>query len=137
MNTLIRTLRENGFRLTKPRQQILTILTTTPLSVAEVMELLRNKHIYIDKVTVYRALGCFTKLGIVGKTQFGDNIAKFEMIKDSHHHHHAVCTECGAVEDIPLNETSLINNVKKLTSFHIQSHVLEFFGLCTKCSKQQ
>ena len=57
----------------------------------------------------------------------------FELLEGSGHHHHLVCDNCGAIEDIPLSEALLLNQVKKQTDFQVNSHMLEFFGLCPTC----
>lgn len=133
MNNISQILRQKGYRLTNQRQQILDALTTSPQSVQEVITALKGKSESIDRVTVYRTLDCFVDLGVVGKTQFKDKVAKYELLTEAHHHHHLVCDHCGSVEDIALNEAFLIRKVSEQTNFQVKSHSLEFFGLCANC----
>jgi len=54
------------------------------------------------------------------------------------HHHHIVCEQCGALEDIEnCNQVSLQKEILKHSkSFKvINSHSLEFFGICKNCGK--
>lgn len=125
-------LKASGYRLTKPRQEIFAVLKHKPQSVLEIATKLREKKIKIDKVTVYRTLENFVKLGLVVETRFKDNISVYELA-DHEHHHHVLCEKCGRIEDISLNEDLLIEAAKKSSSFIIKSHHLEFFGLCRKC----
>lgn len=133
MNSLQKTLHKKGYRLTNQRQKILSALTSTPQSVEEVMASLRKTTTKIDRVTVYRSLDRFVDLGVVGKTQFKDKTAKYELLTDKKHHHHLVCDKCGFIEDIAIDESILLRSVSKKTSFLVKSHCLEFFGLCTDC----
>lgn len=134
MQAVLKKLKQSGYHLTKPRQLILSVLTHQPQSVVEIVNLLQAQGTKIDTVTVYRTLECFAQLGVVGKTQFKDKTALFELIEvDGHHHHHLVCDHCGTIEDVDVNEHQLLGEVEKKTAFKIKSHTLEFFGLCTDC----
>lgn len=132
MNNISQILRQKGYRLTAPRQRILDVLTTHPQSVDEILSALKSKGEQTDKVTVYRTLDCFVDLGIVGKTQFHDKKAQYELLSEAHHHH-LVCDKCGSVEDVALNEAVLLRKVSEQTNFQVKSHSLEFFGLCANC----
>jgi len=133
MEAIFEKLRKNGYRITLQRQHIIATLTKTPQSVSEIATDLVKKDYSTDIVTVYRTLECFASLGIVSKTLVGGTIMKYELIGGSGHHHHVMCDACGRVEDIPLDEKSLLERVSKQTDFRITSHALEFFGLCVRC----
>jgi Fur family ferric uptake transcriptional regulator len=109
----------------------LEALSFHPQSVVDIVISLRRKQTNVDMVTVYRTLEVLIELGVVGKTKF-NNKSMFELLSDDHHHH-LICNDCGSIEDIPLNEAMLMNQVDKQTKFKVQSHSLEFFGLCTNC----
>lgn len=133
MNKIAEKIRESGGRFTKQSENILHTLTYSPLSVSQVSESLKLRGVNVDKVTLYRTLNRFTTLGLVGKTQFKERESMYELVSENRHHHHLICDECGKVEDIPLQENSLINEVKKKSRFLIKSHSLEFYGLCKSC----
>lgn len=133
MINICQKLRQKGYRLTTQRQQVLDCLTGFPQSVEDIVVSLQNHNLCVDRVTVYRTLDCFVELGLVSKTQFQDKIAKYELFSEGHHHHHLVCNNCGSVEDVCINEDSLLNQVSRETDFKIKSHSLEFFGVCGKC----
>lgn len=125
-------LKAHGYRLTKPRQEIFAVLKHKPQSVTEILVQLHEKKLKIDKVTVYRTLENFVKIGLVAETQFKDGVSVYELA-DHEHHHHVLCENCGQIEDICLDENLLLKTAKKSSSFLIKSHRLEFFGLCQKC----
>ncbi len=125
-------LAKQGYRFTKPRQAIFDTLSHAPQSVATIANKLAQKKLKIDKVTIYRTLSNFVQLNLVEETQFKDGITVYELTTKKHHHH-VMCEQCGQIEDICLDENLLIQTAKKLSSFKINSHHLEFFGLCKKC----
>jgi Fur family ferric uptake transcriptional regulator len=133
MEEITKKIQQEGYRLTSQRQQIIDALTSSPQSVLEIISFLKSKGVSVDKVTIYRTLDCFVKLGIAAKTQFKDKTAKYELLTASNHHHHLVCDQCGSVEDIPLDDSILLKRVRKQTDFQIKSHSLEFFGICANC----
>jgi Fur family ferric uptake transcriptional regulator len=133
MEKVFEQLKQQGYRLTQPRQQILDTLTSYPQSVAEIVTSLKKKQTNVDMATVYRTLEILVELGVVGKIQFHGKTAMFELLSEDDHHHHLICNDCGLIEDIPFDEVLLMNQVNKQTKFQVQSHSLEFFGLCTNC----
>jgi Fur family ferric uptake transcriptional regulator len=107
------------------------------LSAADIAGKLDETH---SMSTVYRALDVLVRAGFVDKVDLGHDRVYYERASDGkHHHHHAVCTSCGEIEDVAgcnadgLNEKAS-TGLKKFR--HIQSHSLEFFGLCRKCEKK-
>lgn len=131
MKNILKQLRDKGYRLTESRKQILEALTFHPQSVTDIVNSLNKKQANVDMSTIYRTLEILIELGVVGTTKF-DNKAMFELLSDNHHHH-LICNDCGSIEDIPLDEDMLMNQVSDQTKFQVQSHSLEFFGLCANC----
>jgi len=132
MDNILNELREKGYRLTKPRKQILAALTFHPQSVVDIIRFLRKKKAPVDMTTIYRTLAVLLELGVVGKTKCYDNTTMFELLSEDHHHH-LICNDCGSIEDISLDEHLLMDQVNHQTKFQVQNHSLEFFGLCTSC----
>jgi Fur family ferric uptake transcriptional regulator len=130
-------LQEHGYRLTPGRISLLIFLKKSmkPLSAGDIQKQLGHK---MDKVTLYRALEDFAKSKIVAKINLQDTATYYEFIHEDHHHHHIVCEKCGKIEDIEnCNQANLqkevIKHSKSFTT--INSHSLEFFGVCKACSK--
>jgi Fur family ferric uptake transcriptional regulator len=130
-------LQEYGYRLTPGRIALLMFLKKAikPLSAGDIQKKLGHK---MDKVTVYRALEDFAISKIVAKINLQDTATYYEFLHEDHHHHHIVCEKCGKIEDIEnCNQTNLQKEILKHSkSFTtINSHSLEFFGVCKACSK--
>jgi len=129
---IVNILRKRGLRITQPRIEILEALGEELKTVEEIKTYLLKKRSAVDLVTIYRNLELLVDLGIVNKVLFEDKVARFEIIK-MNHHHHLVCSKCGDVEEIDLNEKRLLSQVKQKSNFQILKHSLEFFGFCVRC----
>lgn len=123
--------REYNIKATTQRLTIFGLLNITehPLSALEIKKKLTN----LDQVTIYRTLEQFTEVGLISKLTLSSNIAYYEY--SLHHHHHAVCTKCGLIEEIKGCMAPKIykikNNIKKFNI--ITGHSMEFFGICHLC----
>ena len=131
------TLRSAGLRATQPRIAMLGKLGTarSPLSADELHRSLGRSG--MDRVTVYRTLESFKRVGIVREIDLKRGYALFEL-RDEHDHHHLVCVSCGKTEDFTgCNIDSLakraLRNSSSFTS--ISEHSLELFGVCVTCTR--
>lgn len=95
-------LRAAGLRRTEPRVAVLGVLETAkaPRSHAEVAEALEGAG--FDKATVYRNLLALTEAGLVRRTDMGDRVWRFELVRDDERAHarthpHFHCDVCGRV----------------------------------------
>jgi Fe2+ or Zn2+ uptake regulation protein len=119
------------FRLTPTRSQLLKIFQSSsyPISAEQIL-----KKIPVNKTTVYRQLETLANQGLIKPIVFSDRTTRYESSQLSHHHH-LICTRCNQVTDIiiPENIETKAKSVASETKFRIQSHNLEFFGLCKNC----
>ncbi|HUO50514.1 MAG TPA: Fur family transcriptional regulator [Candidatus Paceibacterota bacterium] len=130
-------LREHGFRSTKSRVKLLETLQKLgkPVSI-QTLRATWEKDCP-DQVTLYRALEALAESGIIQRVDLGHSHAHYEFQKE--HHHHVICTSCGAIEDVEhCDITPLEKAVAKRSSkfSRIDSHSLEFFGHCDNCIKK-
>lgn len=130
-------LREHGYRITPARIALLTFLSHSkkPLSAGEIQ---KQMNYTMDKVTLYRALEDFATSKIIGRVNLQDAAMYYEFLHEDYHHHHIVCEKCGKIEDIEnCNQSNLQKEILKHSdSFaSINSHSLEFFGICKTCAK--
>ena len=75
-------------------------------------------------------------MGMVQRFDFGDGIARFELVDAGGHahHHHLVCTECARI--IELDEcfaAEFEHAIAVRNGFKAVTHKLEFFGICPDC----
>jgi Fe2+ or Zn2+ uptake regulation protein len=86
----------------------------------------------IGRATVYRALELLEQRGILTRMHLGD--CHGYTVCEEGHHHHFVCERCGAV--VPVDATDIEAEIRKLAErlkFRVDTHMLEFAGLCADC----
>jgi Fur family peroxide stress response transcriptional regulator len=81
--------------------------------------------------TVYRNLRFLADNGYALSLKFGDGREHF----DGHvqPHYHFICKQCGAIEDIFMDELSICQLAEKHCSGKIDGHITYFYGLCKNC----
>lgn len=131
---ITRQLKDNKLKVTATRLSLLDVFehAKKPLSVKELREELSDKQ--TDKVTLYRTIETLKKLGLIKQIYLKDRRAYFEVNSDQHHHH-LVCTDCHSIKDIAMDDhfEALERKILEKEQFKVLSHVLEFYGLCSKC----
>lgn len=131
-------LRQRGYKLTSQRQAIVSeiALCHEHLTPAELYERVHQKHHNIGLVTVYRTLEVLEGLGLICEVR-GDGVQRSYLLRrPTGHHHHLVCSGCGKVVDFGhCDISSLERKLSSQTGFAIDSHILEFSGLCQYCQK--
>ena len=131
----IHILKESGYKYTKPRRIITHVLlaATGHLSAPEIVDAVAELDASIGRMSVYRTLDLFTRLGVIRPAFQEGSIARYVIMVDGHHHH-IICQECGKVihfDQCPLDE--LTNFLEKTYNCEISGHLLEFFGRCEAC----
>ncbi|MEW6685808.1 MAG: transcriptional repressor [Candidatus Edwardsbacteria bacterium] len=138
-----------GYRITVGREAILEVLAKANkhLSAEDIYMKVHPIHSNIGLTTIYRTLEILANMGLVFKFEFGDGRARYELAdgpKGVQHHHHLVCTNCNRI----INYTDFINEelnllretekgLSKKYNFKITNHLIQFLGLCDKCSHRE
>src|SRR6056297_679413 len=89
---------KKGIRLTSQRQDIIHLLINDEnkhLSASDIYNLLQDKDSSMGLATVYRTLDLLTKMGILVKRDFNDEISRYELVTNRINHHHLICKNCG------------------------------------------
>lgn len=136
---LVDALRTKGFRITKIRQAMIEALVAAsqPVSAPQLLEQVSLKHPSVNKTTIYRELDFLADNRILSEIDILDGMKRYEILHPNHHHHHLVCTSCRDIQcvEVPHHDLhTLEGKIQQTHNFTVQSHVLEFFGLCKKCS---
>lgn len=122
----------------RKRNAILTCLRGTMLhpSAEMVYEMLQETNPDISLATVYRNLALFRSQGLIQSLGTVNGSERFDA--DTHPHVHFVCTECGAVMDLPQVEPplSLGAAAEESTGCRVQGCQLTFTGLCGSCKSK-
>lgn len=136
--TLIGNLKDEGARMTDVRRAVLAFFATSskPLSAPEMLEMLHDINLSVNKTTVYRELQFLVNKNVIVELSLKQGVVHYELA-DLPHHHHLVCTECGDVSEVDCEEVehgiSTINKKAQKNGFVIKNHKLEFYGMCGEC----
>jgi Fur family transcriptional regulator, ferric uptake regulator len=126
-------LAEHGYHCTRAREATFNLLISPePQSMRE---LLAKAKGLIDRVSVYRNIEVFEKIGIVHRIYIGWKY-KLELSDEfTGHHHHLSCLKCGKVIDIEDEKhiDAFIQEVANKCGFEPRRHQFEIDGYCKDC----
>lgn len=123
----------HGLRSTTPRRVVFGALLAcdAPVSIIQLVELCPE----IDKVSVYRTIDLFAKLGVTNSVTHGWK-QRYELASPfKPHHHHLVCRICGTASEIHSAKVEeLIASIASEQSFTPSDHMFEINGVCRNCT---
>ena len=137
-------LKSNNYRITQSRVAVAKILLKnydTLLSSDEIFNKIQtSKKLNCDQVSVYRVLSIFDKLGLVKKSTFQGDAARYTLIdleekQNRYHEHFFKCVHCNVIESF---KDCLISKKEKeleKNGYKNLNHHLEITGLCPGCAK--
>src|SRR5574338_1140135 len=130
-----KSLKSIGLKATYPRLKILDLFQHSDarhLTAEEVYRLLMGEGMDIGLATVYRVLTQFEQAGLLERHYFESGKAVFEL-KQSGHHDHLVCLQCGKVEEFFDAEIEKRQaRIAKERGFAINDHSLQIYADCIK-----
>jgi Fur family transcriptional regulator, peroxide stress response regulator len=136
---LIAKLRENQFRLTPQRVELIRLIATSEghPSAARLYSQVKAQFPTMSLATVYKTLDLLKELGEVLEISLRD---------DSHYdgnkpypHPHLICVKCQKIMDGELESAveNIVQEVEKNFGFQILKHQLDFYGVCPSCQKNK
>ena len=96
-----------------------------------VYQSIREELPNISLGTVYRNLRFLVDQGDALSLKLGDGREHFDGHVEPHYHF--ICTKCGDVEDIFMDELNICEEAAKHCSGEIKGHSAYFYGLCKNC----
>ncbi|MFC1948587.1 Fur family transcriptional regulator [Chloroflexota bacterium] len=136
--TVTTELQKNGYKLTQQRRAVIRAIISSRdhLTTASIYNKVSQSHLTIGLVTVYRTLEILTALGLICELHTGGSCRSYT-ISTPQHHHHLICSDCGMVVDFTGHHLGgLEQSLSKESGFRIDSHLLEFVGLCRVCQNK-
>ena len=129
---LMAVLEELGYRATAPRKAIASLLEQRQGSFTA--EALSEELPSVGRATVYRTVKLFLEAGAVCKLATMDGSHIYSLCADGHHHHHSVCTQCGAVEEFRAAAVErLISAISAEIPGEVIDHRIELYVVCGLC----
>lgn len=137
--TAAQRLRGSGLRYTASRRAVVDVLAAAerPLTIPEIL----GKAASLAQSSAYRNLNELIEAGVVHRLVAGDEFSHFELAEDlTSHHHHLVCTHCGRVTDVTLDDeleaslTRALERVAHGAGFEAEHHRLDVLGRCGSCA---
>lgn len=95
----------------------------------------RQQNPNISLGTVYRNLTLLADIGEIQRLRLGDGVDHFDA--DISPHYHFVCSDCGSVIDLEMEEN--IDSITEIAGSgfggKIAGHITYFYGTCPSCLK--
>ena len=129
-------LKQHHYKLTPQRKAVLKVFgfSQEHLTPADIYEKVQLECPGIGLVTIYRFLQILAELGLICEVHSGDNSRRYIIRRQAVHHHHLICSGCGAVVDFTDCDLSeLGKRLSYKTGFEMEGHLLEFYGRCQRC----
>jgi len=125
-------LRGHGLRLTPQRLTVAELVLSKPIHITarKVYQTLKVAHPSLSLNTVYLTLGQFEKSGLLKRFEINGN-AVFD--SNTTPHHHACCSCCGAIMDLPVHLPEQQQAPSLLNQWQIQDEHRIWVGLCPQC----
>ncbi|NCC33094.1 MAG: transcriptional repressor [Chloroflexia bacterium] len=128
-----------GQRLTAPRQAIVRWIAAqhTPFSAEALTSALSPQPASVGRATAYRAVEWLRDQGWLARVQTERGDYTYARTLPGHHHH-AVCTRCGAL--LMFEGCAMIDSLTSMLEaqgFQVQGHIVELFGLCATCQAKK
>lgn len=129
---MLRRLGDEGLRLTDQRALVVRSVAEKDgaFTAEALVDELRPRG--VGRATVYRALELLEKQGMLTRVHL--DTCHGYTVCDEGHHHHLVCSGCNAVFSV--DATGVESEIRRLAAalkFRVDTHTLEFSGLCENC----
>ena len=139
LDSMLRKLRETGFRITPQRLAILRILAESNghPSAEDIYAAVRVNFPTTTIATVYKTLAVLKSIGEVLELEFSGDYNRYDGKKPGPHPH-LICTKCKKIVDPEL--ASLADMTEKLaleSGYELITHRLDFYGICPQCRKKE
>jgi len=134
-----RVLAENGHHSGQARRALLQLRDTQAcaLSAIALEDALRSSKRPVARASIYRILDELERLRLVQKVQVGQEMARYEPVRDGEgHHHHLVCENCGTVT--PFTDQGIEEAIRKLSRrvpMRVAEHEIVLRGDCQVCAE--
>lgn len=129
---LLNAIEDRGYRITSARRVIAVAIEETPDGFTA--EQICEKVPDVGRATVYRAIKLFQQAEVICKLALPDGAPRYAIDAGGRHHHHAICTGCGAVQDFRASTIErVLRAIEADVEGQITSHRMEIYVTCPAC----
>ena len=124
-----------GYRLTGARRSISDLIADHDgyFTAADLVADARSRRLGIGRATVFRTLDVLADLHAIERLDLPTGEHAYVACEPVHHHH-VVCSNCGASRDVDdAGWRAVVNDIERQTGYRIDDHRLELFGVCPDC----
>jgi Fur family ferric uptake transcriptional regulator len=129
-------IRALGGRVTPARRAVLTAILDGGehhFTAAEVFAAVEHTRPRPDRATVYRTLDLLIELGLLKPLQLDGDATVYH--RTDHRHGHLVCTQCGAIVEIPrATLAGVARSLRRDTGVTIDAERVAIAGTCADCA---
>ncbi len=120
--------------MTDQRKAILDVIQNVQehLTADQVYDVVKIDLPRLSLSTVYRNLEMMAEAGILSRLELPGSQRRYDWNVSVHHH--ALCSKCGCIADIPaeaLFDSEIVG--KNIDGFKVSGYRLELTGLCIQC----
>jgi Fur family ferric uptake transcriptional regulator len=123
-----------GHRITATRRAVLDAMSASPRPFT--IEEICGAAPGVGRATVFRTVKLLQESDVVCRVILEDGSIRYQISRGGHHHH-LVCSECGAVQEFASPRLdALIQQTAEAEAFELEGHSLELYGRCANCSSR-
>lgn len=134
-------LKINSLKYTRQREAVLRVLYNNEghFTPEDIYALVKESYsdLNVGIATVYRTINLLEDSEMVTSISFGAQGKKYE-IATKPHHDHMICKKCGLIIEF---EDEIIERrqrtIAKKHNFKLNGHLLQLYGVCSKCVAKQ
>ena len=132
-------MKQSGQRYTTKRKEIVDAIAqfSQPVGIADLLSSVED----LPQSSLYRNLTVLQDAGVVTRVMSSQDGGLYELAEHltGHHHHHLVCSTCGAVRDVVVPDALerdldvALAKLAKREGFALDHHRLDLVGRCASC----
>ncbi len=133
---IIDSLRAEGYRITKARENIIRVLCNGGhFGIEDIIKKLSEQG-EVNIATVYNNINFLVDERVVNEFAFNGKHSVYEL--NIGLHAHLICNVCGEIANVGIPGLAHIKDiVEENTGFVVEDNKLDFYGLCKKCKDKQ
>jgi Fe2+ or Zn2+ uptake regulation protein len=131
---LVQAFKEHGYKMTPQRRAILEAIagSLSHPTAEQIHEVVRERMPDTSLATVYNTLRELVSIEEARELDLGDGVRRYEV--SLHEHAHAVCINCGRVQDIEGDFGKLRSLFPRRNGFTPVRYAMTIYGYCPRCA---